>query len=140
MDAAPSILRHYNYRMVNHTRPSLKFPTDVELFDNFIERLAAIVPLAACFPYPPSYVHFNSKLGDRKVFRPTPADIVALKIETLEVHCVVITGRGVVCIDGEYVEYWQIQETRGKRFAENGFTRFERGKGLIRQVYEFVRQ
>lgn len=76
----------------------------------------------------------------QKVFRPTPADIVALKIETLQGHCVVITGRGVVCIDGECVEYWQIQESRGKCFAENGFTRFERGKGLIREVYEFVRQ
>lgn len=76
-----------------------------------------------------------------KVFRPTPADIVSMKIETLEGHCVVITGRGVVWIDGEYVEFWQIQKTRGKSFAENGgFTRFERHKGLIQEVYEFVQQ
>lgn len=65
MDAARAIKENYNYRIVQHLRPSLKYPAEVEKFDKFIERRAAEVPLAAFFETPPSYHTFLPRSGDK---------------------------------------------------------------------------
>lgn len=73
----------------------------------------------------------------QRIFRPNVNDLTAMRVESLDDYYVVITGSGVDLIGGEYVEFWEIQETRGKYFADYGFTRLERHKGLIKEVYEF---
>lgn len=75
----------------------------------------------------------------QQVFRPTPADLVAMEIESLYRHAILISGRGAAWIDREYVDFWRVQETQGPFFGDKGFTRFERHKGLITEVYEFIR-
>lgn len=55
MSAAPLIRSRYGYDMVCHRRPSLRYPAAVEKFEKFVGRRVAIVSMAACFFYLPSY-------------------------------------------------------------------------------------
>ncbi|CAH2052526.1 unnamed protein product, partial [Thlaspi arvense] len=129
IDAATSVLHNYGCSLVVHHRPKLKLLEDNEEFEKFIERRLAIGPVAVCFLYVPGYSCFSHK--NKAVFRPSVIDIQAMHYESLDNHCAVITGRGVVLIGGKSIEFWEIHETRGDHFGDKGFTRLERHKGLI---------
>ncbi|CAH8267646.1 unnamed protein product [Arabidopsis lyrata] len=135
INAAPSLREFYGCDLVVHHRPKMTLLKENEEFERFIERRLAIGQVAMCFPYLPGYSRFNHK--NKAVFRPNAIDIQAMRYELLDDHCAVITGRGVLFENGKAIEFWEIQETRGPHFADGGYTRLERYKGLITEVYEF---
>ncbi|XP_010456242.1 PREDICTED: uncharacterized protein LOC104737698 isoform X2 [Camelina sativa] len=139
-DAAPMLRQYYNCELVVHHRPKLSLVEKNKDFEKFIERRLATGQVAMCFPYLAGYARFSQDLPTEKkkaVFRPSVADIQQLRNEKIDDHCSVITGRGMVLKNGELVEFFEIQETRGKYFADGGCTRLERYKGIVTEVYEF---
>ncbi|KAJ4868078.1 Uncharacterized protein Rs2_50372 [Raphanus sativus] len=128
---ASTFMEQYCKKMVVHRRPRGGDVTLFEDFERFLIDIASKIPVMVTVECVPGFQSFDG----RGIYRPNDIDCYLRTFEKFPVHCLFLTGSD---IDENGIEYFQLQETWGKKYGDDeGFIKMERHKCLIKSVVVF---
>ncbi|KAJ0233626.1 hypothetical protein HA466_0279800 [Hirschfeldia incana] len=128
---AATFMKKYCKEIIVSRRPR---GDDVDLFEDFERFLvdtSSKIPVMVTVECIPGFQAFNG----HGIYRPSDIDCYLRTFEKFPVHCLFLTGND---IDEDEIEFWQLQETWGKKYGDDeGYIKMERHKCLIKSVVVF---